>query len=557
MISIVWGLLGGVILGSGIWIGAGAVRNHEHPGAVPFGLLSILLSTLAALIAFEQSGLLPIELNTMLELLLIGGYAFASLLWISFVFEYTGRGPVITWQRGLGLVLLGSLALASTAITWLQQTGQIRFGVLGEVSYLSTFALQIAVFSLGLLGAVLIVRSAITYDDLPLGRGLAFVAGGIGITLLPLTVGYTQQIGRPATLRMTVLQIGLVMALFAGVQLATDPFAQSPSAGHLARETVLDAMTAPVIVVDRAGRVLDVNQAAADVFSLDTTALRDSSLADVTDNTEDTLHGDSVTLQTATGRREFIVERSEITDTAGNELGHAYRFRDVTDRETREQRLQVLNRVTRHNLRNDLDAIRGFAEPIRDEELPPEEATRYFDRIETIASDLVNLASTIERSERVMAKSSLERERSDLTAIARTVAEDSGCEQIAVVAQGQTVEIQSDRDAIRLILQELVDNAVTHSNRETPTVEISVQQTALGGRLAVRDDGPGIPEDERAVLVEGAETPVKHGSGVGLWLVYWAVTRLGGQLEFQDAEPRGSIVTVDLPDLAGRDGSAP
>jgi signal transduction histidine kinase len=66
--------------------------------------------------------------------------------------------------------------------------------------------------------------------------------------------------------------------------------------------------------------------------------------------------------------------------------------------------------------------------------------------------------------------------------------------------------------------------------------------------IEVRDDGPGIPEQERSVLLEGTETPLRHGSGLGLWLVYWGVVRLGGDLQFREREPRGSTVAVRLPD---------
>lgn len=48
----------------------------------------------------------------------------------------------------------------------------------------------------------------------------------------------------------------------------------------------------------------------------------------------------------------------------GNDLGAVLSLRDVTERELREQRLTVLNRVLRHNLRNQADVVRGNAESL-------------------------------------------------------------------------------------------------------------------------------------------------------------------------------------------------
>ena len=66
------------------------------------------------------------------------------------------------------------------------------------------------------------------------------------------------------------------------------------------------------------------------------------------------------------------------------------------------------------------------------------------------------------------------------------------------------------------------------------------------------DDGPGLPEQERAVLAAGRETPLEPTSGLGLWLVYWIVTSLGGELVFPEVET-GTTVAVRLP-RASTDG---
>nr|WP_231751670.1 ATP-binding protein [Halogeometricum sp. CBA1124] len=64
--------------------------------------------------------------------------------------------------------------------------------------------------------------------------------------------------------------------------------------------------------------------------------------------------------------------------------------------------------------------------------------------------------------------------------------------------------------------------------------------------LRVADDGPGIPESERAVFESGTETPLRHSEGLGLWVVEWAVTEAGGRLDLRDRAV-GTVVSVALP----------
>jgi signal transduction histidine kinase len=121
-------------------------------------------------------------------------------------------------------------------------------------------------------------------------------------------------------------------------------------------------------------------------------------------------------------------------------------------------------------------------------------------------------------------------------------------ERVTVDRPDDPVEIRSDPELVRLVLEELVENSLEHTDGNAP-VTVTVRPSDEGGRLDVRDSGPGIPEHERAVLLEGEETEGMHGTGVGLWLVSWCVTRLGGRLSFGDHDSRDSTVTVHLPDL--------
>ena len=84
----------------------------------------------------------------------------------------------------------------------------------------------------------------------------------------------------------------------------------------------------------------------------------------------------------------------------------------------------------------------------------------------------------------------------------------------------------------------------------TPRVEITARTPTIDGgvvELTIADNGPGIPTDEKEVLLDGEETPLKHGSGLGLWIVNWIITRTGGRISFERNEPRGSRVTLAVP----------
>jgi two-component system, OmpR family, phosphate regulon sensor histidine kinase PhoR len=112
--------------------------------------------------------------------------------------------------------------------------------------------------------------------------------------------------------------------------------------------------------------------------------------------------------------------------------------------------------------------------------------------------------------------------------------------------------VRIDENAMTLVLLNLVDNAVKYA---ADGKELSVSVTRAGDRvlLAVRDKGPGIPDDERERIFDrfyrGRDVrgrPVR-GSGIGLSLVKHIVVAHGGGIEVDSAPGRGSTFTVWLP----------
>jgi signal transduction histidine kinase len=103
--------------------------------------------------------------------------------------------------------------------------------------------------------------------------------------------------------------------------------------------------------------------------------------------------------------------------------------------------------------------------------------------------------------------------------------------------------VESQPVLLGVVVENLVENALQHVSDARVTVTAASEGDDVA--LSVADDGSGIPDHELEVLDRGEETPLAHGSGMGLWLVQWAATTLGAAIDFDVRD--GTRVTVRIP----------
>ena len=68
--------------------------------------------------------------------------------------------------------------------------------------------------------------------------------------------------------------------------------------------------------------------------------------------------------------------------------------------------------------------------------------------------------------------------------------------------------------------------------------------------VEIEDDGPGLPENEVALLTSETETPLVHSTGTGLWLTRWIVRTSGGRIAVDSGRFDGTRVRLELPRAA-------
>ncbi|MFT4922157.1 MAG: PAS domain S-box-containing protein [Haloarculaceae archaeon] len=222
--------------------------------------------------------------------------------------------------------------------------------------------------------------------------------------------------------------------------------------------------------------------------------------------------------------------------------------RDVTDRKRTEQRLNVLNRILRHNVRNAITVVQSNLDRI-DDELDDDYSVQI--AISNIEHRLTDLQSTTEKARIV--KQSLDVDQKGPMHLATILRSKCNAFRGDDAPGHLEVDVPDDlwvvtNSTIETALGEAIENAFEHSQARTPTVRVSASaQSEERIALRIADDGGGIPDYERKVVENGGETALEHGSGIGLWLMKWVVNSVGGEVTIQETPDGGTAVTFTLP----------
>ncbi|MFK8214466.1 histidine kinase N-terminal 7TM domain-containing protein [Haloferax volcanii] len=544
------------------------------PGATLGALLLVASGLWMGTYALELS-VTDFSTKVLLNQLGYVGIAPLPLLWFAYVTRHAGVDlrSRVAWAA-LGSVPVAVVALVLTnpwhGLIWtdLWVDADHGYAVLVNEHGVAFDGFIAYAYALILLGCGVLGRTLLRADGIYRKQTLALLGGG----LVPAVGGVVCVAGlSPAPgLDLTVLAFSVTSAAVAWSVFHHRLFTLVPVAWESAVESMHDA----ALVLDGAGRVIDVNPAGERFLSLPLSDAYGQSVARVLP-TElvDALGGvptagseEEATLTTEDGERTLLVETTPLGDES-DMSGSLVLVRDVTERVERERRLERQNErldefasVVSHDLRNPLTVARGYLE------LAAETGdAEYFerienahDRMETIIEDLLTLARQGETL-------------TNVTPVAlRTVAQEAWD---GTVVGDATLDVRvdrtiaADRGRLRQLLENLFRNAVEHGSpgnqtasgdavehgskgsRDTP--DDAVENGSDGGSLTVvvagvddgftvEDDGSGIPEAERADVFERGYTTHENGTGFGLPIVKTVADAHGWSVELTESDAGGA-----------------
>ena len=492
-------------------------------------------------------------LRAAFELPIWVGINFSAVFFLAFALAYTGRTRAVRSRLMAGVVAVqatSTLVVATNpfhGLVWSEYTVVPAAGVAGVAVTNGPLLLGIVLLTgfITTAAIVLLADAFASYGPLYRYQTLA-----VALSPLPIFLGmvlWAFQVGPVPELNLAPLLFPLHLGLDMYAFFRRNMFELTPAARRAGDQTAIEDLGIAVVIVDDDERIINCNAAAEDILNADKDALLGHPLGEIEAGIDLSHPSQRIERRQDRRLRQYAVSVSTLSDSGGSQVGHTVTLQDITAERQREQRLAVLNRVLRHNLRNDLNVASGYIEIAREQ--AGDETEQMLETAARNVDSVLELGEKARTVERTLDREELGTEAVAVGALIEEIAEDLRWEYNGTVDNRVPDELAvvTNPQLLESLFRNLLENALEHSDRNKPAVSVDVVVDGTSARFDIRDNGPGIPDHELRVLDEGEETDLEHGSGIGLWLVKWSTATLGGELAFETGS-EGTRVTVTLPD---------
>ncbi len=257
-------------------------------------------------------------------------------------------------------------------------------------------------------------------------------------------------------------------------------------------------------------------------------------------------------------RKTVALRQSQVHDSSGQHLGAVQIIADQTELANATRRMHQQSKMAAlgtmaggiaHEIRNPMNAVRGFAGLLTRPNVKAEDQRRYAQKIEQgvcevdgIVSGLLNLCNPAGPQKETLTSQTLLQSALDL------VVAHEDCSQIDWTCDWQDISFPGDRVQLRQALRNLIANAVQAQDGQGP-LQIRCQEEQDAVHFEVHDSGPGMDADGSERCIDPFFTTRADGMGLGLSLVDQIARLHGGSLQVanQPSLLGGACVRLSIP----------
>ncbi|MBW2522110.1 MAG: HAMP domain-containing protein [Deltaproteobacteria bacterium] len=336
-------------------------------------------------------------------------------------------------------------------------------------------------------------------------------------------------------------------------------------------ETILQNVPAGVISFDADGKVTSINRFAEELLHIDKnnflhrtfrTTLMPEHITIVEKFLQELEESGKQTIQRplrlSLGRETFslLINITKLYDETHNPLGTVFVFDNLTQLE-KAQRIAAWREVARriaHEVKNPLTPIQLSAQRLRKKYLYTLEADKeVFDLCtQTIINQVEELKRLVSEFSSFARMPVVQKSINNLVEMVREILvfyeESHGNITFYQVAENEIPRFHFDLKQMKRVLINLLENSIAFLP-EGGVIEIVLSHDRMRQvvRMEVKDNGPGVADEDKLRLFEPYFSTKKSGTGLGLAIASTIVSDHEGQIRVTDNQPSGAVFTVELP----------
>lgn len=468
------------------------------------------------------------------------------ILWLLFIEKYNrGVGNKLKYVVFGLVVSSGLMSILATVLKLSLRTGVLyeeRSGGGGiVVSELSNWLFYIELIGIG--GAVLIgvlwFYSAVEKID---GVGVKTVVSVTMSFLLPwvTVMMYKLNIVNDIQGVVEMLCVSSLIGL-GGLWVAVsidEVFDILPGTNEVKNNIQSDGDDIGIVIINSECCVSDLNGSVEHLLGIDKIDVINKHINKVLPNgidCEDISNGKRVVFESDTGKT--IECKIQDPPCKEKQTGKVLILKDITSKITEKQRVSVLNRVLRHNLRNELNAINGYMQLIEaqcDNDISNDK--REIDKSIEELNDIGRKAQRIEKVLSMTPHQSEETRIREIISYTKQNVENSSEIVTTDISKSRTTNITPG--ILEMVISEAVRNAIQHGNATEVQIRIK------NDKMVIKDNGVGIPDEEIKAITSTVEDALNHGSGLGLWLMKWGIDMFGSTLNIH--KENGTVIEFEV-----------
>ena len=318
---------------------------------------------------------------------------------------------------------------------------------------------------------------------------------------------------------------------------------------------IMDSMNEGLILIDRKGNILSVNQSAVKIFAVTheligksiLEVLRDVALGDPM---RAALSGQHSELELSRGSSVYRVFFSPAADN-----GAVILFLDVTEKTVAERLRREFSANVSHELKTPLTTIYGNVEMLENAMVKEADQKQFYQKIRNEAARLMRLIEDIMMLSRLDEGHHAARaEDVDLISVTSEVLESlapKARERDVTIDISGSGSLPANRSQMVEMMYNLLDNAIKY-NLPGGNVRVQINQLDQAVQIIVADTGIGIPKEaqsrvfERFYRVDTSRSKQTGGTGLGLAIVKHIAAIYHGSVELWSAVDEGTCITVTL-----------